>query len=133
VEVNTSRSYHNINTHQEVKEGILPSVELPGKLVGKGFEVSLPKRSCRKNDSILPKQRHQNVITGFVLVQSLHKIQSCVTIGGIYHCHLSRYFPLFSEGKRSNTREASLVTSRDQVARLAKPTAPYLGHLDVIG
>jgi hypothetical protein len=23
------------------------------------------------------------------------------------------------------------VTSRDQVARLAKPTTPYLGHLDV--
>jgi hypothetical protein len=56
--------------------------------------------------------------------------QSCVTIGSIYHCHLSRYFPRFSEGKKSNTREASLVTSRDQIARLAKPIAPYLGHLD---
>jgi hypothetical protein len=64
-------------------------------------------------------------------VQSLHKIPICVTIGSFYHCHLSRYFPRFSDGRRSNTREASLVTSRDQVARLAKPTTPYLGHLDV--
>jgi hypothetical protein len=53
-----------------------------------------------------------------------------VTIGGIYHYHLSRYFPRFSEGKKSKTREDSLVTSRDQITRLAKPTTPYLGHLE---
>jgi hypothetical protein len=71
------------------------------------------------------------VITGFVLVQiPPQDPKSCVTIGNTHHCHLSRYFPRFSEGERSNTREASLVTSRDQIARLAKPIAPYLGHLD---
>jgi hypothetical protein len=52
--------------------------------------------------------------------------QSCVTIGSFYHCHLSRYFPHFSDGRRSNTREASLVTSRDQIARLVEPTTPIL-------
>jgi hypothetical protein len=64
------------------------------------------------------------------LCKASTRYRSCVTIGNIYHCHLSRYFPRFSEGKKSNTREASLVTSRDQIARLAKPIAPYLGHLD---
>jgi hypothetical protein len=73
------------------------------------------------------------VITRFVLVQSLLKILVLCNNGGIYHCHLSRYFPRFSEGERSNTREASLMTSRDQVERLAKLTTPYLGLLDVIG
>jgi hypothetical protein len=71
------------------------------------------------------------VITGLVLVQNLHKIPICVTIGSLYHYHLSRHFPHFSDGRRSNTRKASLVTSRDQVARLAKTTTPYLGHLYV--
>jgi hypothetical protein len=51
-------------------------------------------------------------------------------INSIYHCHLSKCFPRFSEGKKSNTREASLVTSGDQITRLAKLAAPYLGHLD---
>jgi hypothetical protein len=51
--------------------------------------------------------------------------------GRIYHYHLSRYFPCFSVGERSTTREAFLVTSRDQIARLAKPTTPYLGPLMV--
>jgi hypothetical protein len=36
--------------------------------------------------------------------------QSCATIGSVYHCHLSRDFPCFSDGRRSTTREASLVT-----------------------
>jgi hypothetical protein len=73
----------------------------------------------------------RSVITGFVLVQSLHKIPICVIIGCFYNRHLSRYLPRFSDGRRSNKREASMVTSRDQVARLAEPTSPYLGHLDV--
>jgi hypothetical protein len=56
--------------------------------------------------------------------------QSCVTIGGIYVYHLSIYFPPFSEGKKSNKREASLVTSRDQITILSKPKTPYIGHLE---
>jgi hypothetical protein len=39
--------------HQKIKKGILPLVESPGKLVEKGFGVSLPKGCHRKNDSIL--------------------------------------------------------------------------------
>jgi hypothetical protein len=57
--------------------------------------------------------------------------QYCVTIGSVYHCHISKGFPHFSDGRRSTTREASVVTSRDQIARLVEPTAPYLGHLKV--
>jgi hypothetical protein len=71
------------------------------------------------------------VITGFVLVQSLHKIPICVTIGTFYQCHLSRYVPRFSDGRSFNIREPSLVTSRDQVTRLSKSTSPYIGHYDV--
>jgi hypothetical protein len=52
----------------------------------------------------------------------------CVIIGSVYHCHLSRDFPRFSDGRRSTTREASIVTSRDQIEKLNEPTAPYLGH-----
>jgi hypothetical protein len=57
--------------------------------------------------------------------------QSCVTIGGIYHCHLSIHFPPFIEGKKSKKKEASLVTLRDQIEILSKPTNPYIGHLEV--
>ena len=42
--------------------------------------------------------------------------QICVTIGNICHCHLDKHFPRFSDGRRSNTREASLVTSKDLIA-----------------
>jgi hypothetical protein len=56
------------------------------------------------------------------------RCQSYVTIRSIYHCHLGKYFHHFSEGERSNAMEVSLVTSRDPIARLAKPMAPYLGH-----
>jgi hypothetical protein len=55
----------------------------------------------------------------------------CVTIGRIYHCHLSRDFPCFSDGRGPPQGRLPLVTSRDQIARLAKPTTPYLGHLMV--
>jgi hypothetical protein len=116
--------------HQEVKEGILPSVESPGKLIGIGFEVSLPKRSCRMNESILFGSDVKVLSQDLTCAKPSTRSQSCVTIVGIYHCHLSKYFPRFSEGKKSNTREASLVTSRDRTARLAKPIAPYLGHLE---
>jgi hypothetical protein len=61
------------------------------------------------------------------------RCQSCVTIRTNHHCHLDKYFPLFSDGKMSNTREASLVTSRDAIASKGKFITPYLGHLDVIG
>jgi hypothetical protein len=67
-------------------------------------------------------------------VQSPTRSQFCVTIlcRSLYHYHLSRYFPRFSDGRRSNTREDSLVvTLRDQVARLSKTTTPYLSHLDI--
>jgi hypothetical protein len=57
--------------------------------------------------------------------------QSCVTIGSVYHSHLSIDFPCFSDGRRSTIRKASLVTSMDQIARLAEPITPYLGHMKV--
>jgi hypothetical protein len=40
-------------------------------------------------------------------------------------------FPRFSDGRRSTTREAFLVTSKDQITRLADPKIPYLFHLKV--
>jgi hypothetical protein len=63
------------------------------------------------------------------LCKALHKFPILCNNGRIYHCHLSRDFPRFSDGKRFTKREASLVTLRDQIARLAKPTTPYLGHI----
>jgi hypothetical protein len=66
-----------------------------------------------------------------MLSQDLYLCKALHKIGSVYQCHLSRDFPRFSDGRRSTTREASLVTLRDQITRLAEPTTPYLGHLMV--
>jgi hypothetical protein len=83
-----------------------------------------------------------DIALGFVMLPWIHVLILAIStdigihaiflgIHVLHWDHLSRDFPHFSDGKWSTTREASLVTSRDQIARLVEPTAPYLGHLMV--
>jgi len=53
----------------------------------------------------------------YPLCKVFTRCKTGVTYGSTCHCHVSNYFPCFSEGLRSNTRKTSLATSRNPIAR----------------
>jgi hypothetical protein len=77
-----------------------------GKCVNasRGFEKVNPNNPGNETKSA---SCYQKIYT---CAKPITRCQFCVTIISNRHCHLDKYFPCFSGGWRSKTREDSLVT-----------------------
>jgi len=115
----------------KVSEGFYPhwsrQVNLEIRDLWKVYQKDVLGRMIQSSLTTVPKCYHR-ICT---CENPSKRSQSCVTIRSFYYYQLSRYFPRFSDGRRSNTREASLVISRDKIEKLDEPTTPHLGHLNV--